>query len=171
MKTTERTTVERVYTSDILPNVQTTLADLGEIIRWADENPVIWKIVTQNKSATFGKGSSTYIGWAQKSDSMSAVLERALTFHRELEKTRANVRDFWRWRARFTLEHYGQKGFRGGFFQQWDGTYDRSCAHLDYTLETREEVIGRFIEWCNSGAWRYEIQAIKIDGEVVRGKL
>lgn len=58
---------------------------------------------------------------------------------------------FWGWRAKFTLKHYGSKGFRGGYFQQFDGKYSRGCADLDYTPATRDEVLDRFLAWCNAG--------------------
>ena len=69
------------------------------------------------------------------------------------------------WRAKFTLEHYQDKGFRGGFFQQHDAKYPRSCLTLDYTLETQQQVLDRFCAWMDQSN---ETDHVTINGLTVR---
>ena len=63
------------------------------------------------------------------------------------------------------LEHFRERGFTGGFFQQHDARYPRHCLSLDYTPETLEEVIDHFAQWCGSD---YRTARVTVDGEVVR---
>lgn len=65
-----------------------------------------------------------------------------------MERSDSNFHD---WRARFTFEHYGKPGFKGGFLRQWDGAYSRAAASVDYTPGTLKEVIDRFMAWCDVG--------------------
>lgn len=71
----------------------------------------------------------------------------------------------WGWRARFTFEHYGHKGFRGGFFQRFDGRYDRDCMSLDYTPETLAQVVRNFMQWASSTPGSLPMDTIKLDRE------
>lgn len=140
------------FVSEILPEVNTQDPDLGQSIAWADANPFVWKIVTSTKSKAFGRNSCEYIGWAQRSTAPEAVLERARHFHACVDPNVSRglnyrSRDIWGWRARFTFEHYQDKGFTGGFFQRFDGRYDRDCMTLDYTPETLTQVVRNFMEW------------------------
>jgi hypothetical protein len=170
MKTNERTVKVVTYASEVCPEVTSERESDGEIIAWADAHPAAWKIVTTSKSGAFGKGSSDHMGWAQNSDSPSAILDRIQTLRRAIEGNgdiTADRNEFWRWRATFTLEHYGKKGFKSGFFQQFDGQYPRGCVTLDYTPETRAAVIERFRAWCDASPCRYETRAIWIDGVAV----
>ena len=57
------------------------------------------------------------------------------------------MNDFFTKKAKFTLAHYNDKGFTGGFFQQWDDKYPRNCSTMDYTPETLSEVIEEFKAW------------------------
>lgn len=164
MRSEKKVVRTTLYISDVMPEVSTESAELAEVLAWADATPTAWKIVTSSRSAPFGKRSSTYMGWAQGSDSPSAVLERLATFRRELELPND---DFFGWKARFTLDHFGDKGFQGGLFQQFDGAYDRGCSYLDYTPETLEEVIDRFLAWCDAG-FKFSTASVKIDKRIVR---
>lgn len=163
MKTTARTVTITTYASTLHPEVTTESAALAPIIEWADAHPVVWTIVRGSKSKPYGKHASTYIGWAQGGDTPAAVLERVRAFSEELERD-----GFFGWRACFTLDHYGDKGFKGGLLQQHDGSYDRFSAYVDYTPDTLDSVIDRFLDWCNAGSHRYETAAVKLDGKVVR---
>lgn len=164
MKSHEQVTRTQIFTSEMVPEVSTTHEGLAESIAWADANPVVWKIVMRTKSAPFGKNSSTYLGCARGS-SPGAILDRVTCFKHYVEDARGD--SFFGWRARWTMKHYGAKGFRGGFFQQFDGSYDRGCAELDYTPDTRDEVIDRFLAWCDVG-FKFPTVSVKIDDRVVR---
>jgi tRNA/tmRNA/rRNA uracil-C5-methylase (TrmA/RlmC/RlmD family) len=69
------------------------------------------------------------------------------------------------WRAKFTLEHYQDKKFTGGFFQQHDAKYPRSCLTLDYTPETFSEVLDRFCAWMDRA---YDTDHVTINKMTVR---
>jgi hypothetical protein len=177
MKTSEIIRKSTLYTSSVVPSISSEQDYDGETIAWADTYPVVWKIVMGTKSKAFGKGSSDYMGCG-RDDSSSSVIYRAAHFRsilrahtdppRAVDDSARARGDFWTWRANFTLTHYADKGFRGGFFQQFDGTYDRGCVYLDYTPATLDEVIERFLAWCNSGPCRYDTVAVKLDKKVVR---
>ena len=129
---------------------------------WADKNPHVYKIVTGTKSKAFGKGSCVYTGWAQNNDSAGAILNRLNTFKQELENTNNSI---FQYRADFTFKHYLDKGFKGGFFQQWDEKYSRSCLTLDYTPELLEQVIDKFEQWADDC---FNTVKITIDNKTVR---
>ena len=171
MKTQQCTITYWTFQSDVRPEITTTDPHLAKVIAWADKHPVAWEIVTKERSKAFGVGSSEYIGWAQRSQSPEAILERLRHF-----KELVGGGDHWRriregddsifvWRARFTLEHYRNKGFRGGFFQQHDSNYPRSCLTLDYTPETFKGVLDRFCAWMDRS---YDTKQITVDGKTVR---
>jgi len=167
MKTATHTVTITTYTSEVLPSVASQSTNARDLITWADAHPVVWKIVTSTRSKAFGRKSSRYIGWAQGSNAPEAILERVRTFWYELEAPK-HVRALAQWSARFTFDHYDDKGFKGGFFQQFDGSYPRNCMTLDYTPKTRDAVIDQFITWCDHSACRYETREIWIDKRCVR---
>lgn len=151
------------YRSAVMPEVETTDAlDGAEAIEWADANPVVWKILTTSKSKTYGKSSNFYCGGQKSKLSPDDVYFRLRCFKKECEKPES---DFYGWRARFTLAHYNDKGFTGGFFQQWDEKYSRGCCDCDYTPETRDDVIDRFLAWCDGmyTGWKHATHAVSID--------
>jgi len=152
-----------IFQSEIMSVVETTDSELAKAIEWADANPVVWKIVTGTRSKAFGRNSCEYIGWAQGNKSPEAILERVRHFRTCL--VGVNSVRIWGWRARFTLEHYRDKGFKGGFFQQWDENYPRACMMLDYTPETFEEVTDQFENWMDKN---YRTAGITLDGKTVR---
>lgn len=127
MKSTSEKVTVVTYSSDVLPEVSSTIESHGDTIAWADAHEVVWKIVNASKSAPYGWKSSTYIGWAQGNPSVAAMLARVEAFRRELEHP---VESLWSWRAHFTLERYGSKGFKGGFFTQYDAQHQRGCVQL-----------------------------------------
>ncbi|MCX5758622.1 MAG: hypothetical protein NTU83_08980, partial [Candidatus Hydrogenedentes bacterium] len=115
----------------------------------------------------FGLGSCEYIGWAQKSKEPDAVLERVWHMH-ELGEGKCPYHDpnsIFVWRAKFTLEHYQDKKFTGGFFQQHDAKYPRSCLTLDYTPETFNEVLDRFCAWMDRA---YDTDYVTLNKATVR---
>jgi|SRR5271154_90094 len=169
MKRTEETQVLVWYASEVHPEIRTQHEDLAKVIEWADANPKVWRIVRENKSKAFGRESSTYLG-CHRGPSPFASLDRAAEFKRTIENDEGLApahrrEEFWTWRAGFTLEHYGEKGFKGGLFQQFDGTYDRGCCYIDYTPETLDEVINRFVQWCGA---TFATKEVRIDGKTVR---
>jgi hypothetical protein len=145
MITRQETRTILYYRSSVV-DVETESIAMVPFIEWADANPIAWKIVMDSKSKAFGINSTN-----GGNSSSSGVLPR-LEFLK-CESERADP--FWGWRARFTLEHYMEKGFKSGFFQQWDGTYHRGCSSLDYTPATLDEVVSRFLAWCDIG-WRQD---------------
>ena len=171
MKRSQETVTTTYYQSEVLPDVRTENAALGEIIAWADANPVVWKIVTENRSKVFGKNANLYYGYERGGGPEKALL-RAARFKEELErvydpplsKTR---QDFWSWRARWTLENYAKKGFKSGYFQEWDEKFARGCTELDYNAASLEEAIDRFLTWCRSTC-PYDTKKITVDGRMVR---
>lgn len=167
MKTTEEIIRKTVHRSDTLPSVQTSDERLARVITWADDHPYAWQIVCGRRSKAFGKNSSVYIGWAQRSDAPEAILERARHLYELVhgEYPYAGQDSIFVWRARFTVDRFGDKEFRGGFFQQHDEKYPRSCLTLDYTLETFEEVLDRFEQWMDK---YHDTNRITVDGETVR---
>lgn len=72
----------------------------------------------------------------------------------------------WNWKARFTLEHYKDEGFTGGFFQAHD-RFARGCMSLDYTPETLPEVVKRFYDWSGNS----DTRKITVDGEEIPEEL
>ncbi len=167
MKTVTETITNIVYQSEFLPNVRSINPAFARIIAWADDHPVVWRVVTERRSKAFGLGSCEYIGWAQKSKEPDAILERVWHMH-ELGEGKSPYHDrdsIFVWRAKFTLEHYQDKKFTGGFFQQHDAKYPRSCLTLDYTPETFSEVLDRFCAWMDRA---YDTDHVTINKMTVR---
>ena len=167
MKTTEHTVTKYIFQSEVLPDMQTQDPSLARVIAWADERPVVWKIVTGKRSKAFGVGSCEYIGWAQRRMAPEAVLERARHFVELIERPGcwSNANSIFAWRAQFTFHHYSDKGFTGGLFQQQDAKYARSCLWLDYTPETLEDVADKFCQWMDR---YYETARVTVNGRTIR---
>lgn len=160
MERIEKQIVVVTYRSSLHPEIVTSDENAANYaIAWADERPVAWDVVRSCKSAARGRSSSKYMG-CERGDSPSGALSRVRTLRSNSERD-----DLFGWSARFTMEHYRDKGFRGGFFRQFDGQYDRGAAVLDYTPDTLDEVISRFVEWCGS---TFHTASVKIDDKVVR---
>jgi hypothetical protein len=156
-----------LYRSDVRPDIVTEEVTLAKVITWADDNPQVWQIVTDTKSKAFGLGSSVYIGWAQRSMAPEAILERTRHFHDLVLGIEPHLSPshFFVWRAQFTYENFLKKGFTGGFFQQHDEKHPRLCVTLDYTPETLEEVIDRFLYWCGRD---YPTHHVTVNKKTVR---
>jgi len=167
MKAVTETITNIVYQSEFLPVVRSINPSFARTIAWADDHPVVWRIVTGRKSKAFGLGSCEHIGWAQKSMDPDAILERVRHMHELAEgKSPYDSPDsIFVWRARFTLDHYQDKGFTGGFFQQHDAKYPRSCLTLDYTPQTFEEVLDLFCTWMDRC---YDTRRVTLNGQTVR---
>ena len=165
MKATVQTVRRHVFRSDVRPEIESGYKADEAVLKWADDHPVVWDIVTGHRSKAFGVGSCEYIGWAQRSKDPAAVLERVRQIHGRVTRPALRPDCIFQWRAQFTLAHFRDKGFKGGFFQQWDASFPRSCLTLDYTPETLEEVIGRFCGWMD----RYHRTArVTLNGGTVR---
>jgi len=150
MKEVVQTIEKRVFVSEVHPEIYTELPRLSEAIAWADANPVAWEIVTKTRgkrSHRFGPSSYFYIGWAQKSMAPEAILERLNAFYQAYLGNRNY--GIFQWSAKFTFEHFRDKGFTGGFFQVFDGKYYRECMTLDYTPDTLPEVVEQFRKWAS----------------------
>ena len=169
METKTETIEIKEYRSSAHPEIRSSDRADVEAIEFIDNNPVVIDIVTGDKSKAFGAGSSVYIGWAQHNNSAGAILTKVKTLMRYLsgEFIGAHEGTIWNWRAHFTLDHYNDEGFTGGFFQQHD-KHPRSCLSLDYTPETLPEVVERFSEWCDNV---FTTERITIDGEEVPAEL
>ena len=167
MKVIETPHIVVTYESEKFPSVTATNPRLAPAIAWADKYPVVWEIVTNKRSKAFGLGSCEYIGCAQKSNEPGAVLERVRHLHDIVTGMRPgnDPVSIFVWRARFTIRHYRDKGFTGGFFQQHDAKYPRSCLTLDYTPETHREVLDKFCDWMDK---YHDTRRITIDGTTVR---
>jgi hypothetical protein len=150
------------YLSEVDPKVFSESKADADDITWADAHPVVWKIVSGHRSAPFGKRSSTYPGWA-RGDATASVIHRVHVLRDHL----AQKETFWSWRAQFSLDHYTDKGFRGGSFQQFDGTHGRGCVSIDYTPGTLDEVIQRFLAWCGT-IGTFPTREVRIDDKCIR---
>ena len=174
MKSAEVVTRSIVYTSDVHPEITTQLESFAKVIAWADENPVVWKIIRETKSAPFGRESSEYLGM-YRNGSPLATLSRAAHFKDvydgllspETPGTRGARDPLWQYRAHFTFAHYGSKGFAGGLFRQFDGQHFRGCVSLDYTPATLNDVLEAFLQWCSRAPGAVETREVWIDEKKV----
>jgi hypothetical protein len=147
---TTRTVEVPTWVSTVEPGLQTEDPSLAEALAWSDANPVAFHIVTEKRSAVFGRDSSEYMGHCRDRDDCDSVLRRIDHLRRETLKE-----GIFGWRARFTMERYllgrgsTERKIRGDLFRLWDGEYFRSALFLDYTGETIEVVIDQFVAWCD----------------------
>jgi hypothetical protein len=177
MKTSERIERIKTFQSEAYPDLVSEYEADGPLLEWLDAHPVAYRIVTGSKSKAFGRSSSHYMGGPLgKNPGPAIIISRLGAFWSELQRERwpgaRTGDDFFLWAAHFTLDHYDDKGFTGGFFQQHDGEYWRWCAFLDYTPELRDEVIERFVGWCEDKTgtiFGYKTKSICIDKRAVRG--
>ena len=88
MKTSSVMRSSTLYLSDVMPLVVSEDGADGEIIAWADARPVVYKIVTEAKSAAFGRQSTQWHGWAQGENTPRAILHRLGVFRRMLDDRR-----------------------------------------------------------------------------------
>ena len=159
VKTRIETVTTTHYDSRVAEGVTTTDPELAKVIAWADSSENVWDIVRGTRSAPFGRNSSTYMG-CQRSHSPQDALERAAVLMHECQRV-----GIWGFRARHTLAHYKDKGFKGGLFREWDGTYYRNCIELDFTPATLEQVLDQFHAWCGT---TYDTKELRLDGKTLR---
>lgn len=167
----------KVLHSESKPELTTENERLEKVIKWLDKHPVAYEIVTGTKSKGWGKGSTHYsVGGGGRLMSTETVLWCINTFMEYAlgkdvySKDKKFPADICNWSARFTLDHYNDKGFRGGKFD-CVGFYN-SYTLLDYTPDTLDEVIERFkkrCEWDDAVAAEvhHEPCCIKLNGRVV----
>jgi hypothetical protein len=141
---TNRTVEVYTYVSTVEPNLSTENESLAKALEWADANPVAYRIVTEKKSAVFGRDSSEYTGFCRDGKDHDSVLQRIDHLRHETLQE-----GFFGWRARFSMEHYLKRGFHSDLFRLWDGEYHRSSLLLDYTGATIEAVLDQFVAWCD----------------------
>ena len=175
MKSVLETRRVMIYRSEIRPEIQTEDAELGEVIAWADDHPVVYDVVTTRKSKAYGRGALDHIGWAQESMETDAILARlSLARRHALAAYDAPTGSIKPWRARFVIQHFGESGYTGGLLQQYarhiDGKeYRRFCETLDYTPKLLEEVVERFIHWFETSPAAYEhTTRVTLDGKDIR---
>lgn len=168
MKANQITETYTEYESELHPEIAGTGERAKKAIEFLDANPVALDIVTGEQSNAFGINSCVYIGWAQGSEATGAVIERLARFADEVSGQLVGSRagTIFNFRARFTLEHFKDKGFTGGFFQCHD-EFPRGCLSLDYTPATLAEVINWFFDWTGNR----ETQRITIGGKPVQDEL
>lgn len=157
MKTESIQIQKTIYRSEKFPEVYGESLRNKEVIEFLDEHPVVYDIVTKTKSKAFGRKSSVYLSWAQNNNSPEAILHKISVFKSRLKEP---TLFFFAWSANFTFDHYRDKHFKGGFFQQWDKKYPRNCLTLDFTPETLNEVIEKFRDWCGN---MYQTKKITVD--------
>jgi len=56
MKIQEHTIIQRIFISEVQPEIYTTCTEFEKVIQWADDNPIVWDIVTKKRSKAFGRG-------------------------------------------------------------------------------------------------------------------
>jgi hypothetical protein len=80
----------------------------------------------------------------------------------------AHSREFFRWRAQFAFKHYGEKGYKSGFFRQFDGTYNRGCCDVDYIDDPLwiAYAVRHFVKWCNA-TYTFPTVRVSIDDKIV----
>jgi hypothetical protein len=159
VKTRIETVTTVHYDSRVYAGVTTTDPEMAKVIEWADSSESVWDIVRQTRSSPFGRNSSTYMGCA-RGDTPFQALGRAAVLKDECQKP-----GIWGFRARHTLTHYRGKGFKGGLFREWDGSYYRNCINLDFTTATLEEVLDQFHAWCGK---TYDSKELRLDGKTLR---
>lgn len=162
MKTTRRTVEIVTLSSSLHPEVTTEIESHGQIIEWADARPEAWRLV-MGHSPAWGKNATHYPGF-DRGDSPHAIVGRLLALRHALARS---PDELFSWSASFSLQHVGDKGFKGGFFQQHDGTYPRGCTYLDYTPATLEKVIDRFLVWC-AATCSFPTKTVTLDKKTVR---
>jgi len=158
------------YQSEEYPEIAGTSDLARTAIEFLDANPQVMDIVTGDKSKAFGIGSCVYIGWAQRSEAVAAIVERIATLENLASGQSAGnwIGTIWNFRALYTLEYYGADGFTGGFFQQHDKRFPRSCLSMDYTPAGLPAVVKKFARWCDNA---FTTERITIDGEDVAEEL
>jgi len=168
MKTNTITETQIEYESELYPELTGIGARAKTAIEFADAYLVAMDIVTGERSKAFGINSCVYSGWSQKNGARSAVIERLARFADEVTGRQAGSMPgtIFNFKARFTLEHFNDEGFTGGFFQCHD-RFPRGCMTLDYTPGMLPEVIRRFYDWAGNS----DTQRITIDGEDVPTEL
>ena len=164
----------RQWRSQVRPEIVVT----GEkydlpVLAWADAHPHVYDVASNTRSKAYGRNSCAHIGWAQRSQAPEAVFERVRTLYRDLHDPLKGkglalgslpracrggaegacpepAEGIFQWRARFTFEHYRDKGFTGGVFFSVTGTSRGygDLLTLDYTPALLDEVARRFAAWC-----------------------
>jgi hypothetical protein len=161
MKANQVTDTYTEYQSETHPVIAGTGDRAKKATEFLDAHPIAFDIVIDEQSKAFGFGSCVYIGWAQRSQAVSAVIERLARFADEVsgKQPGSHRGTIFNFKARFTLEHYRDEGFTGGVFQCHD-RFPRGCMTLDYTIDTLPEVVKRFFDWAGNDG----IKKVTIDG-------
>jgi hypothetical protein len=144
--------VVRRWRSQVRPEIVVTdeRYDLP-VLKWADAYPHVYKIASGTRSRVFGRNSCAHIGWAQRSKAPAAVFERVRTLYDALHDP-LRGQGIFRWRARFTFEHYEDKGFTGGvFFTVTETSWGYGdLLTMDYTPALIADVARRFAVWARN---------------------
>lgn len=176
MESTVRVTKVEWFWSSCHPKIETSDPLMREVIVWGDKNPVAWDIVMSKGKSVWSADGHEYLGCLRVRSDADSVLGRLALF-----KEYTKREDSFGEAARFTLKHFGDRGFTPGFFQQWarytssrgreHKAYPRGCQYLDYTPETKEAVLDRFEKWALDH-WSKEMvgptEYLTIDNQTVR---
>jgi hypothetical protein len=138
--------------------------DNARAVRWADWNPVAWEIVTTGVSRAMGLGAPEYDERIRHGTDCEAVLARVARLHELVQEARRRPSSLFAWRAAFAMEHFHDPRFTGGLFAQHVGRKEHFHLLMDYTPETRGEVIERFAQWTYHGS---PVTHVTIDGMTV----
>lgn len=160
------------FRSAVMPNITSTRPGDAPILEWADAHPKAWKLVTQTKSKRNG---SDYIACGRGESTANAIYrlahvknyyERGNVSPQHSGNGPANEENIFWWRARFAVDHYGEKGFRSVFLMQIDTAgYSRGCMSLDVTSASYDEAVDRFLKWCGN---TFETAQIRDGERIVR---
>ncbi len=175
MKTRTETVVKTYYVAEAWPGIETETESYAPVIAGAYQNPYAWVIVADGRSIAWGMGANAYLGTCRDSSQPWAILMRLELFARWCREPGFKERgpngvggSIQAENARFALANYGCKNYGGGLFKQHDGQYDRACLYLDYTPETLETWIDRFVEWAEHGPVKHVTDSVFLNGQVVR---
>jgi hypothetical protein len=136
---------------------RSVLPPMARVIEWADAHPNVYAIVTETRSAAFGKDAACYYG-IDRGEGLTCMLGRIRTFMRLYEGLDVNSGQpppperppsLTHWLAKHTYWIYDKhpKELQTGVLVQWDGRYVRNSVTVDSTRKTFGEVLGKFLAW------------------------
>ena len=168
MKSTSERVLVTTFHSERMPEITTQDRDCAEIIRWADEHPEAWLIVTGRKSVVYGLQGKAFFG-SDRGEAVDSTLRRVKILQEHLEGHESSLD---RWRAEFVMKHHQHPKYTGKLFQQhavWtDGKeYPRLCQYMDFVPDLLKAVTDRFVDWLEELQY-LNMTRITVDGENIR---
>jgi len=163
MKVTEH--FEPIFTwhSEVAEGISGKGLEAANAIDWADNNPIVWDIVMNNRSRAFGVNSKSYDCFGRGTTDARGGLARVNRVRELLQgqDLRNRIDRLLAWNIQITMEHYKDADFSGGLFEIDLGL---SLA-LDYVPATLAETIERYYQVWSAP---YVDQSVMLDGVVVR---